>query len=171
MSATTAIGHDSVAGSSAVTSAIDAIRRGEGALQRVLARYSVPALRVALGLVFLVFGVLKFFPGASPIEPLVVETWSALSFGVVSGYAAMALTASLETVVGITLVTGQFVRFGLVVLAFTFVGILSPLVLFSTELFTAAGPTLTAQYILKDVVLIAAALVVASRALHASPRR
>ena len=44
-------------------------------------------------------------------------------------------------------------------------GILSPVVLLPDEVFGAAGPTLTGQYIFKNAVLIAAALVVASRVL------
>jgi uncharacterized membrane protein YkgB len=63
-----------------------------------------------------------------------------------------------------------FARFGLVMLAIAFVGILSPLVFFPGELFTATGPTLLGQYVLKNVVLIAAALVVASKALHGPAR-
>jgi putative oxidoreductase len=38
-------------------------------------------------------------------------------------------------------------------------------VLFPADLFTGGGPTLEAQYILKDIVLGAAALVVATKAL------
>ena len=60
----------------------------------------------------------------------------------------------------------MFARFGLVMLAVAFVGILSPIVFFPGELFTADGPTLLGQYVLKNVVLIAAALVVASRVLR-----
>ncbi|MGN6220449.1 MAG: DoxX family protein [Microbacterium sp.] len=142
--------------------------RAEGAVKVFLERWSIPVLRVALGLVFAVFGVLKFIPGLSPIEELVGRTWNALSFGMITGYPALAITAAMETLVGVLLVAGVFQRFALAVLAVTFVGILSPLVFFTGELFTP-GPTLTAQYILKDVILVAAALVVASRALRAAP--
>ncbi|MRG58552.1 DoxX family membrane protein [Agromyces sp. CFH 90414] len=135
-------------------------------MQRFLARTSVPALRVSLGLVFLVFGALKFIPGLSPVEGLVQRTWSTLSFGLVDGTAAMAITATLEVFVGITFVTGFLLRIGLVALAGTFVGIFSPLVFFTGDLFTAVGPTLTAQYILKDIVLVAAAMVIGARALQ-----
>ena len=41
---------------------------------------------------------------------------------------------------------------------------------FPGELFAASGPTLLGQYVLKNVVLIAAALVVASKALHGPVR-
>jgi putative oxidoreductase len=53
-----------------------------------------------------------------------------------------------------------------VMLAVAFVGILSPIVFFTGELVTTEGPTLLGQYVAKNVVLIAAALVVASRVLH-----
>ena len=53
---------------------------------------------------------------------------------------------------------GAFARVGLLVLALAFVGILSPIVLLPAEVFGPAGPTLTGQYIFKNIVLIAAAL-------------
>jgi uncharacterized membrane protein YphA (DoxX/SURF4 family) len=153
---------------SALARALSFEARVEGGVKTLLQRWSIPMLRIALGLVFLVFGVLKFVPGLSPIEALVARTWNVLSFGVVTGYSALAITAAMESLVGILLIAGVFQRFALALLAVTFVGILSPLVFFTGDLFTP-GPTLTAQYILKDVVLVAAALVVASRALRSTP--
>jgi uncharacterized membrane protein YphA (DoxX/SURF4 family) len=149
---------------------LDRLGELEAALKAFLQRWSIPALRVALGAVFVAFGVLKFFPGASPLEPLVEATWGVLTFGVVGGQLALILTAVIETVAGLALISGVFARFGLVMLAVAFVGILSPLAFFPGELFTADGPTLLGQYVLKNVVLIAAALVVASRVLRGPAR-
>jgi putative oxidoreductase len=149
---------------------LDRVAALEAMLKAFLERWSIPALRVALGAVFVAFGVLKFFPGASPLEPLVEATWGVLTFGIVGGQLALVLTAIIETVAGLALISGVFARFGLVMLAIAFVGILSPLVFFPGELFTAGGPTLLGQYVLKNVVLIAAALVVASKALHGPVR-
>ena len=78
----------------------------------------------------------------------------------------MVLTATMETFIGLALVSGKFLRTGLVVLATAFVGIMSPVVLFAGDMF-GDGPTLEAQYVLKDVVLIAAGLVVGAKALGA----
>lgn len=164
MSSTT-LGTGRVSTASGLDSVLERADAARAVVQRFFARVGVPALRVSLGLVFVVFGALKFIPGASPVEDLVMRTWNALSFGLVDGYAAMALTASLEVFVGLTFITGFLLSIGLLALAGTFVGIFSPLVFFTGELFTSAGPTLTAQYILKDVVLVAAAVVVASKAL------
>ena len=130
-----------------------------------LNRHSIDILRVALGAVFLGFGALKFFPGVSPAEGLAVATVETLTFSVVGGKAALLTTASLESLIGLTLVTGRFVRTGLALLAVALLGILSPVVLFYGQMFPDGGPTLQAQYVLKDVVLMAAGLVVAASAL------
>ena len=133
----------------------------------ILARHSVAVLRVSLGVVFFAFGVLKFFPGASPAAELVERTIDALTFGIVSGTTAVVLTAVVECFIGLTLMTGRFVRTGLVVLAGALVGIMSPLVLFAGDMFPSGTPTIEAQYVFKDIVLAAAALVVAAEALGA----
>lgn len=136
-----------------------------------LAAHSITVLRISLGLVLVGFAVPKLFPGMSPAEPLVTKAVHALSFGLIDGQAAMVLTALVEISVGLTLLTGRFLRAGLVAFGLTVLGFLSPLVLFPGELFTAGGPTLAAQYIIKDVILFAAGLVVAARMLGARLER
>jgi putative oxidoreductase len=134
-----------------------------------LARWSVPALRVSLGLVFLGFGLLKFVPGGSPAESIAARTVETLTFGIVGGPTAVFAVAALETFIGLTLVTGRLLRVGLLALAVAMVGILSPVALFADELF-GDGVTLLGQYVLKDVVLVAGAAVVAAVALGARLR-
>lgn len=133
-----------------------------------LGRRSIDILRISLGLVFLAFGILKFFPGASPAEALVIRTIDTLTLGVINGQAALLLTAVMECFIGITLVTGKLLRTGLLVLGCSLVGIMSPLVLFFGDLFPGT-PTLEAQYVFKDIVLAAAGLVIAAKALAAAP--
>lgn len=130
-----------------------------------LAAHSVTALRISLGIVIAGFGSLKFVPGASPAEDLVMQTTQALTFGVVSGTTAVVITAVLETFIGLTLLTGRGLRAGLVVMAGWLVGIMAPVALFPGEMFPGGLPTLAAQYVLKDVILIAAWAVVAARVL------
>ncbi|MCW2762834.1 MAG: DoxX family protein [Marmoricola sp.] len=137
---------------------------------RILDLHSIDVLRVSLGLVFLVFGALKFFPGLSPAADLAARTIDTLTLGVISGDFAIFLTATMETFIGITLVSGRFLKAGLATLGMAMVGILSPLVLFTGELFPD-GPTLVAQYVMKDIVLVSAGLVVAAHALGARLER
>jgi uncharacterized membrane protein YkgB len=80
--------------------------------------------------------------------------------GLVTGSAALLLTAVTETIIGLTLVTGRLVGVGLLVLAGALGGIMSPLVLFPDQMWSGSGPMLTGQYVLKDIVLAAAGLVV-----------
>ncbi|MFB6720572.1 DoxX family protein [Kribbella sp. NPDC056345] len=129
-----------------------------------LSRHNVDILRVSLGLIFFGFGLLKFFPGASPAEALVTRTVGALTFGMVDGRNAVLMTAGLECFIGLTLITGLLLRSGLLVLAVSLGGIMAPLVLFFNDLFPGGTPTIEGQYVLKDIVLAAAALVIAARA-------
>jgi putative oxidoreductase len=133
-------------------------------LNQWLVAYSIPVLRLALGGIFLAFGLLKFFHGLSPIEDLVTRTTAALTLAVVSGHAAMVLVATLECIIGLCFVTGRFLRVGVWLMAAQMLGAMSPLVLFPGELFRGSlyTPTLAAQYIIKDVVLVAAGMVIAS---------
>lgn len=140
-------------------------------LTDLLTAHSTTVLRISLGLVFLVFASFKFVSGASPAEDLAVATVGKLTFGLVTGSAALLLTALTETIVGLTLLTGRFVKVGLVVLAGAMAGIMSPLVLFPDQMWSGNGPTLTGQYVFKDIVLAAAGLVVAAHALGARLRR
>ena len=132
-----------------------------------LARSSFSLLRLSLGLVFLVFGALKFFPGVSPAENLSSETMDALTLGLIPDDVRPVLVASLETVIGLLFVSGRYLRLGVALLGVAMVGILSPLVLFPDRLFAGPSnaPTLEGQYVIKDVVLLAAGLVVAAGAL------
>ena len=148
------------------------LARAEAALKVSLQRWSIPALRVALGAIFLVFGALKYFPGRSPVENLVERTFEKFTFGFVGGHTAMVITATAEVTAGLLLILGgRFTRYGLAVFALAEVGILSPIVLLPHDVFGPLGPTLTGQYIFKNVVLIAGALVVASRALRGPDAR
>ena len=84
--------------------------RAEAALKVFLQRWSIPALRVALGGVFVVFGALKFVPGMSPLELLVQSTWERLTFGMITGQTAMVLTAIMEVSAGALLDRGRRLR-------------------------------------------------------------
>lgn len=132
-----------------------------------LAQHSITALRISLGLVIAGFGALKFIPGASPAEALVMQTTEALTFGVVSGTTAVVITAVLETFLGLILLIGHGLRLGLVVMAGWLGAIMAPVVLFPGEMFPGGFPTLAAQYVLKDVILAAAWAVVAAQVLGA----
>ena len=129
---------------------------------RWLARYSLSFLRFGMGVVFLWFGALKFFPGASPATDLAVRTIGVLTFGLIPANVSLLLLASLETAIGLGFLTGRYMRLTLALLVFQMAGTLTPLALFPGEAFTYLpfAPTLEGQYIIKNVVLIGAGLVI-----------
>ncbi len=138
--------------------------RLDTALNRWLVAHSIALLRVSLGLVFLAFGALKFFPGLSPIEGLATSTTTALTFGIVPPGVGLVMIAALEVAIGLCFMTGRFLRVGVWLMGAQMIGAMSPLVLFPAELFAGSlyAPTLAAQYIIKDIILVAAAMVIAS---------
>lgn len=127
-----------------------------------LARWGVPVLRFGLGIVFLWFGALKFFPGASPAEALAARTIEVMSFGLIGPSVSLPGLAAWESLIGIGLLTGRYLRATLFLLALQMLGTLTPLLFFPAETFSIFpfAPTLEGQYIIKNVVLIGAAMVV-----------
>jgi uncharacterized membrane protein YphA (DoxX/SURF4 family) len=127
-----------------------------------LAAIAIPVLRAALGVVFLWFGALKFFPGLSPAQDLAGRTIEQLSFGLVPPEVAVPVLAAWEVLIGLGLISGRFLRATLFLLAVQMLGAMMPLVLFPAETFTVfpIAPTLEGQYIIKNVVLVAAAIAV-----------
>lgn len=126
-----------------------------------LAEHGVTALRISIGIIFFWFGVLKFWPGLSPADQLAAETIDRLSFGLLPRELARILLAVLETSIGIGLVTGKYMRFTLLLLVGQMLGTVTPLFLF-TDITWADPfvPTLEGQYILKNIVLVSAALTI-----------
>lgn len=127
-----------------------------------LARWGVPVLRIGLGIVFLWFGFLKFFPGVSPAEALAARTVEVMTLGLVGPAVSLPLLAAWESLIGLGLLTGRYLRATLLLLAVQMLGTLTPLLFFPTETFSIFpfAPTLEGQYIIKNVVLIGAAMVV-----------
>lgn len=142
------------------------VREASDRIDRVLtgwmAANGVRLLRISLGVVFLWFGFLKFFPGLSPAQSLAGDTMSVLSFGLLSPQAAVLILAVWECLIGLGLVTGRLLRATLLLLWLQMVGTVTPLLLFPELCFTVPpiAPTLEGQYIIKNLVLITAGIVI-----------
>ncbi|HZD15270.1 MAG TPA: hypothetical protein VE196_09140 [Pseudonocardiaceae bacterium] len=144
------------------------VEAGEAAIHRWLLRYSIIALRISMGAVYFIFGILKYFPGVSPAQDLALATTHLLSFGLVPAVipsgVAMVLIATLECAIGLLLLAGRWLRPAICLLGAQLTGILSPAVLLAGRLFAGPHhmPTLEGQYVLKDVILVAVAMVIAT---------
>jgi uncharacterized membrane protein YphA (DoxX/SURF4 family) len=126
-----------------------------------MAEHGLTLMRVALGVVFFWFGVLKFFPGMSPAEALAGRTIETLSFGLVSQQVAVLILAVWECAIGLGLLSGRFLRATLFLLFLQMAGTIMPLFLFPAETWVVfpVAPTLEGQYIIKNAVLVAGAVI------------
>ena len=116
----------------------------------------------SLGIVFFWFGVLKFMSGISPAEDIASRTLMIMTFGKVPKEYLLAFLATWECAIGIGLLTRMFLRTTLFLLFLQMAGTLTPFLFFPSELFVHVPfvPTLEGQYIIKNIVLISAAIVI-----------
>jgi uncharacterized membrane protein YkgB len=140
----------------------ESLRNLDLALVGWMARHGVALLRWSVGIVFLWFGALKFLPDASPAEGLAARTITALTGGLVAPAVSLPTLAAWECLVGLGLLWGRGLRVTLALLWLQMLGTLAPLVLFPAETFSRVpwAPTLEGQYIVKNVVLVSAGIVV-----------
>ena len=126
-----------------------------------MAAHGLTLLRLALGVVFFWFGALKLFPDASPAEDLAARTIEALTLGVVQPSVALPVLAVWEMAIGVGLFLNRWMRVTLLLLFVQMLGTITPLFLFPAETWTIFPfvPTLEGQYIIKNVVLVSAAIV------------
>jgi uncharacterized membrane protein YphA (DoxX/SURF4 family) len=131
-------------------------------LTSLMARYGIVLLRLSLGVVFLWFGALKFFPGLSPAEGLAARTISQLTFGYLAPSSAVFILALWECLIGIGLIFNLFMRATLFLLWVQMLGTITPIFFFPGEVFSVfpIAPTLEGQYIIKNIVLVSAGLVI-----------
>jgi uncharacterized membrane protein YphA (DoxX/SURF4 family) len=118
-------------------------------------------LRSSIGLVYLWFGALKFGLGMSPAEALATTTISALSHGLLPPEVSLRLLAIWECGIGLCFITGRWFRAGLRLMYLHMAGTTTALFLWPSQLFTHVPyqPTMEGQYIIKNLVFIAAAAV------------
>ena len=124
-------------------------------------RYGLRLLRISVGVVFVWFGVLKFFPGLSSAQDLAINTIKLLTFDLLPDKIIINGLALWELLIGIGLITGKFMRETLLLLFLQMMGTFTPIFLFPEEVFTKMpyAPTLEGQYIIKNIVIISAAIV------------
>jgi uncharacterized membrane protein YkgB len=122
-------------------------------------RWGIPFMRLAMGVIFMWFGALKFFPGVSPAEPLVAATVTILPASIF-----MPILAVWEMAIGIGFLTGKLLRTTILLLFLQMPGTMSPIFLLPERVFTKFPWALTieGQYIFKNLVLISAAIVLGS---------
>jgi uncharacterized membrane protein YkgB len=115
-------------------------------------------LRLALGIVFFHFGFLKFFPDLSPAEMLASQTIMRLPGSWLDARTAMLWLALLECTIGLGFLFNVGLRFVSFLFLLHMIGTFMPIFLLPELAFKIApfAPTLEGQYILKNLVFVAA---------------
>ena len=139
----------------------------------VMRRWGVPALRFSLGVIFIWFGILKPL-GISAAAPLVLRTVSWMPLLSPEGW--LVVIGWWEVAIGVLFLFQPTLRIAIALLALQMAGTLIPLVLLPEVAWQPGripfGPTLEGQYIIKNLLIISAALTIGGtvrRAEHDSP--
>ena len=118
-------------------------------------------LRISISVIFIWFGALKFFPGASPAESLATRTIDTLTFGLFTERSILTGLAIWEVAIGIGLLIKKFLREVLLLMFLQMLGTLTPIFIFPEDVFHIFPYSLTieGQYIVKNLVVISAGIV------------
>ncbi len=125
---------------------------------RWLKRYGLQILRFSLGIVFIWFGLLKIF-SQSPANQLITKTiyWFDPNWFI-------PLLGGWEILIGLCFLHRKLLRLGIFLMMLQMLGTFLPLLILPGIVYTKNifYLTLEGQYIIKNLVLIAAALVIGS---------
>jgi uncharacterized membrane protein YphA (DoxX/SURF4 family) len=126
-----------------------------------VSRRSLVFLRTSIGIIYFWFGALKFFHGYSPAEDLAIKTINALTFHLIPQPVNITLLAIWECTVGLLIISGRLFRVALALLFLHMACTFTPLLLFPalSFQFPPYGFTLVGQYIMKNIIIICAAIV------------
>ncbi|WP_051941865.1 hypothetical protein [Maribacter forsetii] len=115
-------------------------------------------LRNSIGVVYLIFGCIKFIPHLSPAEDLAKDTIGILTLGFLPSQLGLLLLAVGETLIGIFLLLNWkpriIISIAIIHILFTF----TPLFLMPEEIFGKGELvfTLAGQYIFKNIIILSA---------------
>lgn len=127
-------------------------------LLEILRRWSITALRLALGSIFLWFGALKVF-GSSPVAALIQETYQFMPLGIFVLFLGV-----WEVAIGIGIIMKRALRCVLILLGVHLIGTFTA-IWFNPAIFFVRGVpfclTVDGEFVIKNLVLITAALVIA----------
>ena len=130
-------------------------------ISNAMAELGVPALRISLAIIFIWFGILKPL-GLSPAASLVEATVGWMPF--FTPHQWVSIIGWWEVVIGVTFLFRPTLRFAIGQLFLQMGGTFLPLVLLPEVAFQAGRypfvPTMEGQYIIKNLLIISAALVV-----------
>jgi len=116
-------------------------------------------LRISIGVIYLWFGVLKFFFGLSPAEQIASATIHQLTFGLLPDHIAIQTLAIWECAIGLLLISCKYMKATLLLMFVHMTFTFTPFVFFPHQTFSHLGFTLLGQYIMKNIIIISGGMV------------
>lgn len=141
----------------------DTIKKIDQQIAKSMKRWSIPAIRISFGIIFIWFGILKLFD-VSSAESLLKATVVWLPFG--SPEFWLIVIGWWEVIIGVTFLFSQTTKIAIALLFLQMFGTFMPLVLLPEITFQNGNiltPSLEGQYIIKNVMIISAALVLGGK--------
>ncbi|MBN2610389.1 MAG: hypothetical protein JXB00_02435 [Bacteroidales bacterium] len=132
-------------------------------IARWMKRWSTPAIRISFGIIFVWFGILKPF-GLSSAENLLKATVVWLPLGTPELW--LSVIGWWEVAIGVTFLFSRTTKIAIALLLIQMFGTFLPLVVLPEVTFQNGNiltPSLEGQYIIKNVMIISAALVLGGK--------
>ena len=121
---------------------------------------AITFLRWSIGIIFIWFGMVKFFVGLSPAEDLASSTICTLSGHFFPQGSCMPVLAICESLIGICLLSGKFLKWALGLLFLHMLETFSTFFIFPEKMFSHFPFVLTmkGQYVMKNIIILAAVI-------------
>lgn len=139
------------------------IKKIDQQIARLMSRWSIPAIRISFGIIFIWFGILKPFD-VSSAESLLKATVVWLPFGTPEFW--LVVIGWWEVAIGLTFLFSRTTKISIALLFLQMFGTFMPLFFLPEVTFQNGNiltPSLEGQYIIKNVMIISAALVLGGR--------
>ncbi len=124
--------------------------------------WGIPVLRIAIGIIFLWFGVLKMI-GMSPVMDFLQQTYP-----LIANETGVWILGLIEVIIGAGLLYTRGLKLALVLLWFQLLGTLATFILAPALTFQGSFPfflTFEGEFVLKNIVFFAASMVIAGHEL------
>jgi len=130
-------------------------------LRKYIRDNQIDLLRRSLGIVFFWFGLIKFFYAAGPAEYIAAKIILLLSFNSIQPNIALPILAVIECTIGLGFLIKRFMKYVIPIMYFQMAATLLPLFVFPEDTWEIVPivPTLLGHYIIKNTVLISAAII------------
>ena len=119
-------------------------------------------LRISIGLVYLWFGILKYFVNLYEIKVLSTEVIHTICFGLLSEDVCYIILAQIEVMLGLLLITNIFRKITIKLALLHMLGTFLPLIIRPESVYDGNffNMTLVGQYIVKNLIIISSLLII-----------